>query len=744
MRETDKETYTKNISIGKAKLFPNFIPEISKDCKQAALLYASLNISVIPLKENSVEPAIFWEEFQKRIITTEEIEKLEWKNIGIVTGSLSKLVVFEIQGEEAEIFYEKISTFYQTAFVKTKTGMHFYVKVSDLQETIKSEEIVSRKIRINIKANQDYIIAPPSVVNGCEYKWEGRNIVEISSGQLISIITKLKNMVESREREKNDIGYSINESINEVNLKFSSPQVSQKVNEREESELISNESDSSKWINKNWKLYHVTKKKSIAADNTEIAKVPVGEYFEILGKYIDPEKKTYHVVIKHRDELYYDIELTPENLSKIFKTPVLSEGLYKIFIFDELERAENKGIGWILDRTGWFEEKSERHFLTPCFKTNNEKEIIFNEYKMKETFNKFKIKKGKNFHEFWQKILEKGDYPAVLYTVAISAILLYRINSSILINISGESIQDLSILCRAICNAFYDNFEPPFISTNLENLNHLLYQLTDLPVYLHEPFLSREYKSIDANKEELQQENTIKYEYFQGRNVLLITSDREVPNENLKILAENIHICLAIKDMNLMRALRSILNHRFSGWGYDYVEFFHKNRDLIIPNYSTSKLNSLLLDGLNLLERFYNKTFPVLEKKILELCHQNQRKIDLLNYGLESLIIFYKNNIQNFYTAEQDSQSDSKEENKQNISDTFYGFKKDNFLYLTAESFDKFCKEHNIEREKLIKLSKDKGILKANDKNRYKFRKLPIPIHTNKRRFYAFELFNEI
>ena len=102
--------------------------------KDIALSYLKKGYSVIPVKspqmvrtDLSTEeiikqckvPLIAWKEFQNRRPTEQEV--VEWfemwpeANIGIVTGKISNLVVFDLDSEDAVAYAEKQGGFPETA-----------------------------------------------------------------------------------------------------------------------------------------------------------------------------------------------------------------------------------------------------------------------------------------------------------------------------------------------------------------------------------------------------------------------------------------------------------------------------------------------------------------------------------------------------------------------------------------------------------------------------------------------------
>ncbi len=182
----------------------------TENVKFCAKFYAkNWLLSTIPLKQNSKAPAIPWQQYQSRIMDEQEIEIYTWHGIGIVTGAVSKLVVIDADTQETIDFLEQFEPFRNTAKVRTKRGIHYYFTVLDLPSEFGCQKIYQENIRIDIKSNGGYVVAPPTVMeiqNGdgmqtVEYQWmEGgtgetgyaRPFQEMSFAELQKIIADIK------------------------------------------------------------------------------------------------------------------------------------------------------------------------------------------------------------------------------------------------------------------------------------------------------------------------------------------------------------------------------------------------------------------------------------------------------------------------------------------------------------------------------------------------------------------------
>ena len=144
----------------------------------AALTYAQYHWSVIPIRAVDKRPLIKWQEYQQRRATENEIN--EWfhrwptANVGIVTGSISGIVVLDIDpqhgGDQSLTAWEKQhSPLPRTVEVKTGGGgRHLYFKHPG--------GVVHNKVGIapgiDIRGDGGCIVAPPSIhSSGNHYLW---------------------------------------------------------------------------------------------------------------------------------------------------------------------------------------------------------------------------------------------------------------------------------------------------------------------------------------------------------------------------------------------------------------------------------------------------------------------------------------------------------------------------------------------------------------------------------------------
>ena len=144
---------------------------------EAALRYAEMGYSVIPVIAGQKKPAIEWKEFQTRKATPQEIESwwLRWpsSNVGIVTGAISDLNVIDLDrykegyNEEIELKYFP-DTFVTPTALTPRGGTHLYTKANNMTFSGKADVFPG----IDIRSEGNFIVAPPSKNGaGKPYHW---------------------------------------------------------------------------------------------------------------------------------------------------------------------------------------------------------------------------------------------------------------------------------------------------------------------------------------------------------------------------------------------------------------------------------------------------------------------------------------------------------------------------------------------------------------------------------------------
>src|SRR5215207_9290983 len=168
---------------------------MSSAAKGAAAEYRRRGWSPIPIKRHSKHPNLAeLEPYLYREATTEELNSWAWPGVGIVTGSLSGILVLDVDGPEGQAELKKhghpVTPMARTA----SGGMHLYFSHPD--------QHVRTGIRVapglDVKASGGYVVAPPSIgENGKPYEW----IVPPEEAKLAEPPEWLMNILE-RERPK--------------------------------------------------------------------------------------------------------------------------------------------------------------------------------------------------------------------------------------------------------------------------------------------------------------------------------------------------------------------------------------------------------------------------------------------------------------------------------------------------------------------------------------------------------------
>jgi hypothetical protein len=114
-----------------------------------------------------------WTQFQKRLPTEAEVRG--WftqnpdANIGIITGKISNLCVFDLDSDDAQKYAEDQGGFPLTVKALSSKGPHYYMTYPDFEVRLS----VNQKLKIDIRAEGGYIVAPPSIHgSGVAYTWD--------------------------------------------------------------------------------------------------------------------------------------------------------------------------------------------------------------------------------------------------------------------------------------------------------------------------------------------------------------------------------------------------------------------------------------------------------------------------------------------------------------------------------------------------------------------------------------------
>lgn len=158
---------------------------------RAALKYAELGFSVIPIRPGEKKPCIKWEKHQTEKATHAEIR--EWwrrwpkANVGIVTGAISGVDVIDVDSEAGiAALNEFLPESFTTPMARTpRGGRHVFLA---------HREGLSNGVRVikdtDLRTDGGYVVAAPSVNgNGKAYAWlEGLRPTDITPASWPSLL----------------------------------------------------------------------------------------------------------------------------------------------------------------------------------------------------------------------------------------------------------------------------------------------------------------------------------------------------------------------------------------------------------------------------------------------------------------------------------------------------------------------------------------------------------------------------
>jgi len=176
--------------------------------QEAALWYAKLGYSVIPLQPKGKKPLLEWKPYQQQRAEKEEISSWwqEWPeaNVGIVTGAISGILVLDIDGWEGEqtIRYKGL---YCPPSIISRTGggnWHYLYRHPGFEcrnFARQTGETLSRGL--DFMGDGDYMVAPPSIHHsGNPYKW----YVSPREGVPVDAPPWLLQLIQNQPRGKRD------------------------------------------------------------------------------------------------------------------------------------------------------------------------------------------------------------------------------------------------------------------------------------------------------------------------------------------------------------------------------------------------------------------------------------------------------------------------------------------------------------------------------------------------------------
>lgn len=161
----------------------NMEKKVINETIEKAIKYASLGFSVIPLgpitkdsegKKIIGYPKGGWKEYQERIATREEIEDWNCKNLGIVTGSISNLLVLDLDSYKPNFDKSLVESFRLpiTPVQQTASGGRQYFFKLPPGLIIKNDVCIgSKDSGVDIRGEGGMVIVPPSKTPYGDYSW---------------------------------------------------------------------------------------------------------------------------------------------------------------------------------------------------------------------------------------------------------------------------------------------------------------------------------------------------------------------------------------------------------------------------------------------------------------------------------------------------------------------------------------------------------------------------------------------
>lgn len=142
-----------------------------QETAEAALGYLRRGWSVIPLRPRDKRPLLAWQRFQTT--RASEAEASSWwtrqpeANVGVVTGTISGIVVLDLDGEPGRQSVEGMQL-PATPIARTGHGWHYYFKHPGGQV----ENAVGLLSGVDVRGDGGYVVAPPSThQSGVRYQW---------------------------------------------------------------------------------------------------------------------------------------------------------------------------------------------------------------------------------------------------------------------------------------------------------------------------------------------------------------------------------------------------------------------------------------------------------------------------------------------------------------------------------------------------------------------------------------------
>jgi len=200
--------------------FPEIAGRLDKITKEADALDAE-NMAYMAIKPDQKTPYIGAKQIRRknaRELFATHIRRI-WDsiNLGVPSGKDNGIVVIDFDTSNAmpvtgkksgTEFYEQFvkpimdKEKIETRTVKTPNGLHLYFKYiqHDCLKTRVGTIHDGQYYTVDIRSNESYVVCPPSMVNGLEYKYEGTRKIAPMPSSLLDILTSPANKFDQRIR----------------------------------------------------------------------------------------------------------------------------------------------------------------------------------------------------------------------------------------------------------------------------------------------------------------------------------------------------------------------------------------------------------------------------------------------------------------------------------------------------------------------------------------------------------------
>ena len=168
-----------------------------------AIKYFYFGLNVIPLREKGKISIIPWKKYQIEKIDLRDVDRWwsQWPNanIGIVTGSINRLLVLDIDGEEGRQSLKIASKDMpmNTAIARSSRGKHYYFRANRIFGTY-----VGILPGVDVRCEGGIIVAPPSIhASGKTYTWE-KSILDVDLEDTPKWLSEILSEKEAKDKAK--------------------------------------------------------------------------------------------------------------------------------------------------------------------------------------------------------------------------------------------------------------------------------------------------------------------------------------------------------------------------------------------------------------------------------------------------------------------------------------------------------------------------------------------------------------